>query len=224
MQIVKGSVIQFSPISGNATIICAVPTEAYIKQNPKSALVLIEDSRCITPDQRAKAHALINEISAYSGVMPEHLKKLFKLKFLHEQMEDFYSDMSLSNCSMELAREFISYLIDFIIDYEVPTKTPLIELCDDIERYTYICAKRKVCTVCGKKGELHHIDSVGMGRDREEIIHEGLEVMTLCREHHSEIHTIGAKTFFDKYHLNAGIKCTKELCKIYKIKGAKNNE
>jgi hypothetical protein len=57
------------------------------------------------------------------------------------------------------------------------------------------------CAVCGKKNELHHVNAVGMGRNRKEICHIGMMVLPLCREHHCEIHRIGKKDFLRKYLL-----------------------
>jgi hypothetical protein len=60
-----------------------------------------------------------------------------------------------------------------------------------------------------------------MGRDRDEIIHEGLEVISLCREHHQEIHSTGKADFFKKYHINGGIEADKTICRIYGLKRKK---
>jgi hypothetical protein len=46
--------------------------------------------------------------------------------------------------------------------------------------------------------------------------------MPLCREHHTEIYTIGRDSFMRKYHLDGGIIADKTICKIYGLKGAKN--
>lgn len=62
------------------------------------------------------------------------------------------------------------------------------------------------------------MNAIGMGRDRKEIVHEGMEVLPLCRVHHSEAHTIGRETFCKKYHV-FGIRLDRELCKIYGVRG-----
>ena len=94
---------------------------------------------------------------------------------------------------------------------------------DDIQDYVYSCLVNKKCAVCGKPADLHHIDHVGTGRDRDEIIHEGMEAMPLCREHYTEAHTIGQKTFEDKYHFDGGIILDKTLCRIYGLKARRGN-
>ena len=59
---------------------------------------------------------------------------------------------------------------------------------------------------------------VGMGRDRTDIIHEGLEVLPLCREHHREAHTMPDTDFFEKYHIPGGIILDRTLCRLYGLK------
>lgn len=69
---------------------------------------------------------------------------------------------------------YIDFLIDFILEHNIGTKCNLSEMAGDIEKYIYSCLMHKRCCVCGKKADLHHVDRVGMGRNRDEIIHEGL--------------------------------------------------
>ena len=119
---------------------------------------------------------------------------------------------------MSLVCAFQRYLVDFIVGNDIPCSFPLLDYVDDMGGYIYSCLINKKCCVCGKKAELHHVDRVGMGRDRTEIIHEGMEAMPLCREHHTECHTIGQITFNDKYHFDGGIVLDKTLCRIWKLK------
>ena len=80
-----------------------------------------------------------------------------------------------------------------------------------------------MCSICGKPTDLHPIDHVGSGRDREEIIHEGMEVLPLCREHHTEVHAIGQLTFNEKYHISGGIVLDRKMCKLYGLKAKEEN-
>ena len=103
-----------------------------------------------------------------------------------------------------------------------PVFFPALEFVDDIQDYVYSCLVNKKCCICGAHTQLHHVDRVGMGRNREEIIHEGMEAMPLCDKHHTEVHTIGQDSFNNKYHLDGGIVLDKTLCRIYRLKGNKN--
>jgi hypothetical protein len=77
----------------------------------------------------------------------------------------------------------------------------------------------KKCAVCGKKTELHHVDAVGMGRNRREIDHIGMRCLPLCRDHHDEAHRIGETAFQEKYHL-VPIEIDQKIAKKYGLKGA----
>ena len=192
-------------------------TERFCRISPGECMIILKDSRTITAEQRKKAYALLSEISDYMGEMPEYTKRLFKLKFIHEQMKGMADDVfSLGSCDVTLARDFITYLIDFIIAHEIPTRVPLAELCEDIQKFVYSCAMKKVCCVCGKKAELHHVDVIGSRYDRDKPIHEGLRTLPLCREHHTEAHNITEQAFLKKYHLEP-IVITKELCKKWRL-------
>lgn len=100
--------------------------------------------------------------------------------------------------------------MDFCLEHGVPTMRPLIGDCEDVNRYLYGCLYHRRCAVCGRDAETHHLDAVGMGRDREHIVHVGLRAMALCRVHHDEVHKVGLR-FYIKNHLH-GIQLDKRLC------------
>lgn len=172
-------------------------------------MVLWHDAREISPEQRRKAWALIGEISAAYGYLSEGDKKQMngdmKRKFLLERMDELTADaikrFSLSDVDMTTARLYITFLVDFIVEHEIPTRQPLWELAEDVLAYVYACCMSGTCAVCRRKGELHHVDRVGMGRNRDDICHIGMEALPLCREHHMEAHQHGDARFLDKYHL-----------------------
>ena len=184
--------------------------------------VLIElvDKRPCSNEQKAKAHILMKAVADYSGEDKEHTEFLLKSMFIDKYMSSLTKKyFSLATCDMTTARNFISMLVDFCIEYGVPLGQPLYELCEDIERYVYQCLMHKTCVICGRKAELHHCDgsTVGMGNNRKKIIHEGLEVMPLCRDHHMEYHQHGGKAFEEKYHI-VGFLATVEICKRWGLK------
>ena len=195
--------------------------ERFCQREYDDVLVEFPDSRPASNEQKAKAHILMKAISDFSGEDKEHTEFLMKSLFLDKYLTSLKKKyFSLATCDMTTAKEFISMLVDFCIEYEVPLGKPLYELCEDIERYTYQCLMHKTCLICGKHSDLHHCEgsTVGMGSNRTQIIHEGLEVMPLCREHHSECHQYGQTVFNEKYHLLGGYILTRELCKKYGLK------
>lgn len=182
----------------------------------KEVEITMLDSRPLSDRQRKSCYAMLREIAVWSGYEPDEIKDMMKFNFIGSLVDDM-NLFSLSNAPMSLVAAFQTFLARFIVAHDVPTRRPMLEYVDDVQDYVYSCLVNKKCPVCGAKADLHHIDAVGMGRDRDEIIHEGMEVMPLCREHHTEIHTIGKADFFKKYHLEGGIECDKTICKIYKL-------
>lgn len=195
--------------------------ERLCKRQYDEVLVEFPDARPASNEQKAKAHILMKAIAEYTGNDKDHTEFLLKSLFLDKHMTALLKKyFSLATCDMTTAHDFISMLVDMCIEYGVPLDQPLYELCEDSERYMYQCLMHKTCAVCGRKrADLHHCDgsTVGMGGDRKTMIHEGLEVMPLCRDHHMEYHQHGGKAFEAKYHLN-GYRATSEVCKVWGLK------
>lgn len=196
-------------------------------------MVLWHDSRQISPEQRRKAWALVGEIAAFAGYVGsgdrEQLNQDMKRKFLIERVDDLTSEairrFSLSDVDMTTARMYITFLVDFCIEHGVPSKQPLWELADDIEAYVYHCSINQVCAVCRRHAGIHHVDAVGMGRNRNEINHVGMLHLPLCwgvGGHHNELHAIGERAFLEKYHLTP-IPIDEKIAKLYKL-GKKEKE
>lgn len=184
--------------------------------------IILPDGRRISPEQRRHCYILISEIAEFiegyrTAETIEDTKQMLKLEFMVRRMEDIERRMfSLSDTSMTVAREFITFLIDFIIRHDIPTKVSLLEHCEDVSRYVYSCLVNKKCCICGKPADLHHVQSVGSQGYRDKINHIGLEALPLCREHHTESHTKGQVEFMKQYHLEP-IKIDKKIAKIYKL-------
>lgn len=214
----KGKVVGLSE-DGTATIKAQVPLAQFLHREVKEVYVDMIDSRPLSDRQRRMCYALVKAIADWSGSGTEEVKEAFKLDFWAERVDSLSDKIfSLSNAPMSLVAEFQRFLVAFILTHDVPTKRPLREYVDDIEAYTYLCLVRRKCAVCGRRAELHHIDAVGMGNDRTEVQHEGREVMSLCREHHMELHTVGKAEFMAKYHLDSGVPCDKTIMKIYGLR------
>ena len=215
---IKGKIIDVSE-SGKATIVADLEMNKYIKQGNKECYVEFIDGRPLSDKQRKMCYALINAIADWSGSSQQDIKEAFKLEFWADKVDTIADKIfSLANAPMSLVAEFQRFLIGFILENNVPVKRPLLEYVDDVDHYVYMCLIHKKCAICGKKADLHHIDTVGMGNDRTEVQHEGRECMSLCREHHNEMHQVGKHDFFEKYHLSGGIKIDKTILKIYGLR------
>jgi len=169
--------------------------------------IRLSDGREISADQRKKVFAIIRDISIWSGHDPEYLRQYLTWDF---RSIDGLQPFSLSDVDMTTAREFITYLIDFCFYYDVPTKDTLLNQTEDIGKYLYLCLEHRKCAICNKRAEVHHVDRIGMGRDREHIVHVGLRAIALCREHHDEAHR-DERALFNRYFIY-GIKLDKYLC------------
>lgn len=216
----KGKVLSIDE-GGSAIIKCNVDLSRFVHQNVKEVYIELIDSRPLSANQRRMCYSMINAIAEWSGNSAEDIKQVFKMEFWSEHIDTLADRIfSLANAPMSLVAEFQRFLIDFIISNDVPLKFPLREYADDMEHYTYMCVLHKKCAVCGKKADLHHCEGsrIGMGNNRNEVEHLGREVISLCREHHMELHSGSEKDFMDKYHLNGGIICDRSILKIYGLK------
>lgn len=140
--------------------------------------MLIDDNRQISLKQRAKIFACIKDFSLYTGYDAEYARQLFTLSFCYENgIEPF----SLSNCSLETAREFINYLIDFCMDNDIPLSENAIERTDDINKYIYMCIKKGLCCCCQKQGVVYQLANGNK--------------ISLCVSHYDEARIKGLKEF-----------------------------
>lgn len=219
--LLQGTVTNYDERTGEVTITLTVDQALFLRENPRSALVRLYDSRKITDDQRRMAYALIKEISIWSGEEPPIIKKQMKLMFKVQKYNEMLDELSLSDCEQSTASEFIRFLVEVVIEYGVPTHRPLIELCEDIEHAIYACLLQEKCIVCGRKAELHHVDQIGMGGDRTEVEHIGRRCLPLCRDHHDEYHRIGATAFADRYHVVYTVRIDDKIAKVYKLRSKK---
>lgn len=185
---------------GRVLLACTLPDGA----DETEARVLWQDQDEISSEQRRKIFAICGEIAQWSAHDPEYVRKNLTADFLRANIERLQlSALSLAisgNCDKGTASLFIDFLINFCLENAVPTSRPLQEYADDLERYTYAALLHKRCVVCGKKADLHHVDQVGMGYNRETKPQIGALVMPLCRAHHQEYHTIGRTAFEERYH------------------------
>ena len=186
----------------------------YLDQkHPARVEIRLDDGRGISADQRKKIFAIIRDIAIWSGDDPESIRQLLTWDFCSRSNRDAFS---LSDTDMTTAKDFLTYLIEFCFRWSVPTKDSLLDQTDDISKYLYLCLANRRCAICNKPAEVHHVDRIGMGRDREQIVHVGLNAIALCREHHTEAHC-REKELFAEYHIY-GIKLDKYLCKRLELR------
>lgn len=186
--------------SSGTTIIIKIPdkqlTEMIMQKHMKTAELRLDDGRTITAEQRKKAYATIRDIADFTGYFPEEQKE--HLKYIHMERTGC-EHFSLSDCTVDTAREFINTILEFALENGVPLSDQAINRTDDIGRYLYYCIKHKRCCICGQKGEIHHVDTIGMGFDRKHYDDRKNRKICLCRLHHTIAHQRGMDSFEQMY-------------------------
>lgn len=180
--------------------------------------IFLSDGRSCTAKQRRKIFALIRDIADWCGHDREDLRHYFTANFCEDNDIDYFS-LSPKNKNLAdetTARHFITYLIEWCFEWNVPTTDTMLNRMDDIYLYLYMCIEHRKCAICNDKADIHHVDTIGMGRERSNIIHVGMRAMALCRRHHTEVHTKGIQSFCEQYKI-FGIPLDKYLCHVLKL-------
>ena len=162
----------------------------------KKAEMRFDDGRTISIEQRKKAYATIRDIADYTGYLPEEQKEWLKYLYIQKTGDDY---ISLSDCSMDQAREFINVILEYAIESGIQLSEQAINRTDDIGKYLYFCIKHKKCAICGQDGEIHHEDAIGMGNDRKTLDDSNHKKICLCRKHHTIAHQMGVDRFTKMY-------------------------
>lgn len=178
------------------------------RQNIRHAEITLDDGRRISIGQRKKIYATLRDISEYTGDPPEATKEWMKYGYIERTGSDYFS---LSNCSMTTAREFINFLMDVCLQSGIILTESGLKRTDDINAYLIQCIRHKRCCICGRPADIHHVDAIGMGNDRRNFDDSENEIIALCREHHTQAHSLGNIRFMERY-------------KVYGIKGYQATE
>lgn len=223
VETVKGRIVGYDERRGELLIRAPYGDwHTMTKREYSQVLVQPIDGRPLSDKQRRMCYALLHAISDYSGQDVHSTKEYLKIRFLADDLGETADKIfSLSNAPMSLVAAYQRYLVRFILEFDIPCDFSLLEYVDDVADYIYSCLVTKKCCICGAPTDLHHVDRIGMGRDRTDVIHEGLEVLPLCREHHGEAHTMSDEEFFDLYHITGGVTMDKTLCRLYGLKSKK---
>lgn len=168
------------------------------KQKIYDAEIRLDDGRSISTEQRKKIYASVKDIADYIGDDPEYLKEYLKYDYCSESGENYFS---LSSCSIDTARNFITHIIAFVLKENIPLSDLAINRTDDINSYLYYCLKYRRCCISGKPADIHHVEGyrIGMGGNRNKISNRGRELIALSREWHNKVHQQGEEEIFKAY-------------------------
>lgn len=181
----------------------------------------IADKRQATIQQRKLFFALLNDIQAYTGEPVDYLKMVFYAWYEEQTLGKNISLSDATESSVSDANVLLDLVIDFMFEWHVPFTKGYDLLPREEEYYLYECCRHRTCMVCGKDhSDINHIDTVGMGVNRDHIDHSQHRVNCLCREHHMEWHKVGPEKFAELHHIPVGgIKLDVETLKKIGVKG-----
>ncbi|GAK47738.1 hypothetical protein LOSG293_110540 [Secundilactobacillus oryzae JCM 18671] len=173
------------------------------------------DKRKARAQQRRLFFALLHDIEEHFIVPQDFLKQMFYTQY---SIYTAGKEISLSDSTKSTvsdANVLLDLVIDFMFEWHVPFKAGYELLPRDQEYYAFQCCRHRVCTICGReRADIHHVDVLGSGMNRNHVDHTKRHVMSLCRAHHSEIEQIGPQAFSEKYHVPVnGIKLDVETLK-----------
>lgn len=158
------------------------------------------DKRHMSDEQRRFIFKLCSIVEFETGLD----KELFRGNMMTVYNNLYNDDLkSLTQYSMSDANKLIDLIITMMIDKEIPIEINVLK--DNSFKFnanhTYLMCFKRTCVVCGRRADLHHVDSVGMGYNRNKISHVGKRMLPLCRAHHNQAHDKGNNWFIDYYHL-----------------------
>lgn len=179
----------------------------------------LADRRKMRVRQRRLFFALINDIVQWSVMPQEYVKDMFYLQYSAYTGKEI-SLADSSKTSVSDVNVLIDLVIDFMFEWNVPFKEGYKQLPREEQYFIYQCCRHRRCLVCGDYADIHHLDTVGMGMNRDHVDHTKKHVMPLCRTHHENYHQLGAEKFAELYHVPVnGIKLDAETLKKLGVKG-----
>ena len=179
----------------------------------------LADRRKMRVRQRRLFFALINDIVQWSVMPQEYVKDMFYLQYSAYTGKEI-SLADSSKTSVSDVNVLIDLVIDFMFEWNVPFKEGYKQLPREEQYFIYQCCRHRRCLVCGDHADIHHLDTVGMGMNRDHVDHTKKHVMPLCRTHHENYHQLGAEKFAELYHVSVdGIKLDVETLKKLGVKG-----
>ena len=177
------------------------------------AKVKFLDNRGITAKQNALSHALIADISRWSGDEVIWLDAVLKYYYEGKTGEEF----SHATATKDDANKFIDFLIEFILRHNVELPKRY-EYLTQKTSFFYYCLIYRRCCICGKKADVCHVDVVGMGNNRNKIDHSEKRFYAGCREHHVKEDDVGVNEFL-KLHKIIPLKLSLEDRKKLNVGG-----
>lgn len=178
------------------------------------------DPRQARPRQRALFFALLGDIHNWSGEPTGWLKEYFYTRYTAKTAGKEISLADDTKNTVSDAVMLIDDVVNFIFEFGVPVREGYQLLPRNENYFQYECIKHRQCLICGKRADIHHVDEIGSGRNRNHIDHTKFRLAALCREHHEMWHKYGPTKFCQIYKLtNIGIKVDAQTLKRIGVQG-----
>jgi hypothetical protein len=177
---------------GNQTLLAVATSLAkdeivkYSSNKGLFAVIKFWDSRRITEEQRKMIFATCKDIADYLGDPRELVRYDMISTYAEDAKIEFFS---LSDCSLETARGLINYIMDYVMEHDIPLTGQGVDRTDDINKYLYMTIKHSKCCVCGKQGVVYNISNWNK--------------ISLCNLHHDEAKLKGLQEFEKSYKVYA---------------------
>lgn len=173
----------------------------------------IEDGRTISPDQRKKIYALMADISEFTGYTRNEVAASTKFEYLVETGKTYFS---LSDCSVETANNYLTWILNFCFKNNIPFTTKTWDMIPTDYNLMIQCLRHRRCCICGKHADIDHANTVGMGRNRKKINNRNHWFLPLCREHHQQRHQLGLNSFIQLHHIKP-VKLDDDTIRLLKL-------
>ena len=189
--------------------------DEIMKNKTKTGSIKLDDNRRISAKQQKRIYLTIKDIANHLGYFKKEAEQLLIDNFNISHNENL---TCIPECSMDLARKFLAYLLEFCLSIDIPLSDYAVNRIDNLESYISLCLLYRKCAICGNNADIHHAldDRVQMGNNRKKINHVGRKVIPLCRIHHNELHSMSENEFYKKYSIKP-IPLTKEMVDKIKI-------
>ena len=130
-----------------------------------NAEVEIPDNKKLSIEQRKKIFAMCRDIELHWGEPVESLRQRFQTEL---EIMNGYEHISLSNCSMKIARELIELIIAFMFHHQIPMRVETSKLLSGDKAMLYWATVNRNCIICGKpNSDLAHHYAIGRGKNRK---------------------------------------------------------
>lgn len=156
-----------------------------------------------TDEQRKHYWALVNDYIEFTGDAKWQVNLNFKALWHMTTESSREPSVARGKMSQKDVAQWLQIIIEFMIDNEIPFNHPEGYVPADISKMMYKLTMSRMCVVCGEPHpDIAHFEgTVGAGRDRSKIDHTQYKFLALCREHHTQQHNMGEKSFLDFYQL-----------------------